>query len=116
MFLIFKNTQNRFLSTSNLARKKDASESWVKATMEKIRNIGISTHIDLGKPLSLRVLYYTGKIHEIHEVRRRDVAGTKMDYVDLEREKGITIQPATAYCTWRLSGLFSHLCLNILIC
>ncbi|MBF2062937.1 MAG: elongation factor G [Calothrix sp. C42_A2020_038] len=64
-----------------------------------IRNIGISAHIDAGKTtLSERILYYTGKIHKIEEVGGGD--GATMDYMELEREKGITITSAAVTCFW----------------
>ncbi|HEY3198093.1 MAG TPA: elongation factor G [Nitrospirales bacterium] len=67
--------------------------------LSKLRNIGIMAHIDAGKTTTTeRILYYTGVAHKIGEVHD---GATVMDYMDQERERGITITSAATTCEWR---------------
>jgi len=78
---------------------KASSAKERKVRLDKYRNIGIMAHIDAGKTTTTeRILYYTGKSYKIGEVHE---GGATMDWMEQEKERGITITSAATTCTWR---------------
>src|SRR5438309_2223456 len=86
------------LEKEQVTKPKSVNSSKREYSMERTRNIGIAAHIDAGKTTTTeRILFYTGLIHKMGDV---DDGNTVTDWMEQERERGITITSAATTCYW----------------
>ncbi len=86
------------MSVTTQTKQKEKSTFMSDSPLSRLRNVGISAHIDSGKTtLTERILYYAGRIHNIKEVKGD---GATMDHMELEKERGITITSASTQVQW----------------
>src|SRR5205085_12057754 len=90
---------NNYLHLQNVFRFFMAEQKSRIYPLDKIRNIGIIAHIDAGKTTTTeRILFYTGKTYKIGDI---DEGNTQMDWMEQERERGITIVSAATTAFWK---------------
>jgi elongation factor G len=92
---------NRVIEKGNIAEKSKSKANKVSRSfpLDRIRNIGIIAHIDAGKTtVTERILFYTGRTYKMGDV---DAGTTVMDWMEQERQRGITITSAATTCHWK---------------
>src|SRR5258706_13453834 len=98
LFINRKSQMEAVVDKAKVAGNKSVNSPKRQYPMERTRNIGIAAHIDAGKTTTTeRILFYTGLIHKMGDV---DDGNTVTDWMDQERERGITITSAATTCYW----------------